>query len=71
MLMCMPRTSFVPVAPRHGAGYLVLEDFSSAEDVAKVKARAKQIIEDYDASNPSIFSTVNQVRGLWLGLDLP
>lgn len=41
-------------------GYLVLEDFASQDEVAKLKERAEQIIEEYDASNPSVFSTVNQ-----------
>lgn len=44
------------------AGYLVLEDFAAADEVAKLKERAEQIIEGYDASNPSVFSTVNQVE---------
>lgn len=44
------------------AGYLVLEDFASQDEVAKLKERAEQIIEEYDASNPSVFSTVNQVH---------
>lgn len=38
----------------------MLEDFAAPDEVAKLKERAEQIIEDYDASKPSIFSTVNQ-----------
>ena len=43
------------------SGYLVLEDFAAPDKVAKLKQRAEEIIGSYDASNPSIFSTVNQV----------
>ncbi len=42
------------------AGYLVLDDFASADEVAQLKARAEKIIEHFDASSPSVFSTVNQ-----------
>ncbi len=55
----------IDAAWRMHTGYLVLEDFASPEETVKVKARAEQIIEDYDASNPSVFSTVNQVRTCW------
>lgn len=48
-------------ANRCTAGYLVLDDFASADEVAQLKARAEKIIEDFDASSPSVFSTVNQV----------
>jgi hypothetical protein len=44
----------------NSAGYLVLDDFATQDEVAKLKQRAEQIIDDYDASNPSVFSTVNQ-----------
>jgi Phytanoyl-CoA dioxygenase (PhyH) len=38
----------------------VLEDFAAPDEVAKLKQRAEEIIDEYDASNPSVFSTVNQ-----------
>ena len=44
------------------AGYLVLADFAAPDEIAKLKARAEEIIEAHDVSNPSVFSTVNQVR---------
>ncbi len=46
------------------SGYLVLEDFAAPDEVAKLKQRAEEIIGNYDASNPSIFSTVNQASGV-------
>lgn len=42
------------------AGYLVLEDFAAPDEVAKLKQRAEEIMDEYEASNPSVFSTVNQ-----------
>ena len=45
------------------AGYLVLEDFAAPDEVAKLKQRAEEIMDEYDASNPSVFSTVNQAIG--------
>ena len=41
----------------------MLEDFAAPDEVAKLKQRAEEIIGNYDASNPSIFSTVNQAIG--------
>ena len=51
----------------NNAGYLVLEDFAAPGEIAKLKARAEEIIEAHDVSNPSVFSTVNQVRQMLAG----
>ena len=42
----------------------MLEEFAAPDEVAKLKQQAEEIISNYDASNPSIFSTVNQAIGL-------
>lgn len=45
------------------AGFLVIKDFASPEDVAALKARAEELLESFDpAAVPSIFSTRNQAR---------
>lgn len=44
------------------AGYLVLPDFATSEQVEAMKARALELIEQFEVDKPSIFSTVNQVR---------
>ncbi|PSC71492.1 phytanoyl-dioxygenase [Micractinium conductrix] len=41
-------------------GFLVLEGFSSPEEVAQLKARGEELVEAFDAENVSIFSTRRQ-----------
>ena len=44
-------------------GYIVLPDFKSAEQIAALRARAEQIVEEFDPSQRSgIFSTVEQEK---------
>lgn len=42
-------------------GYLVLNDFASSEQLAALKQRAEAIVDDFDPSAVSIFSTRKQV----------
>ena len=45
------------------AGYLVVEVFASAAEVAALRQRAEQLVDGFDtASVASVFSTKNQVR---------
>ena len=47
------------------AGYLVVEDFASAAEVAALRQRAEQLVNGFDAASvASVFSTKNQVRQL-------
>src|SRR5205085_3798669 len=43
-------------------GFLVLEDFVSAADYAALRARAEELVESFDPSVVSIFSTHEQTR---------
>jgi len=53
-----------PLAP---AGYLVLDGFASAEQVAALRQRAEQLVGAFDAASvASVFSTKNQARLLVL-----
>jgi hypothetical protein len=62
-LLFGPKSRMQREAVPCASGYLVLEDFAAPDEVAKLKQRAEEIIGNYDASNPSIFSTVNQAIG--------
>jgi hypothetical protein len=42
-------------------GYLVLEDFASAEQCAELRRRAERIVNDFDPDSYSVFSTTDQV----------
>mmetsp|Transcript_26347 Transcript_26347/g.64711 ORF Transcript_26347/g.64711 Transcript_26347/m.64711 type:complete len:311 (+) Transcript_26347:184-1116(+) len=44
----------------HADGFLVLENFASAPEVAAMLARADELVESFDPSTVSIFSTTNQ-----------
>eukprot|EP00208_Stichococcus_sp_RCC1054_P000919 CAMPEP_0206139430 /NCGR_PEP_ID=MMETSP1473-20131121/6053_1 /ASSEMBLY_ACC=CAM_ASM_001109 /TAXON_ID=1461547 /ORGANISM="Stichococcus sp, Strain RCC1054" /LENGTH=291 /DNA_ID=CAMNT_0053533225 /DNA_START=138 /DNA_END=1013 /DNA_ORIENTATION=+ len=48
------------LAAFHDKGYLVLPDFATSEQVEAMKARALELIEQFEVDKPSIFSTVNQ-----------
>ncbi len=50
----------IPVHKLH-AGYLVLNDFASPEELTALKQRAEAIVQDFDPSTVSIFSTRKQV----------
>jgi phytanoyl-CoA hydroxylase len=43
------------------AGYLVLESFSSAEEVQAMRDRMSELVEGYDGANSSVFSTKDHV----------
>ena len=44
-------------------GYLVVEDFASAAEVASLRQRAEQLVDAFDAASvASVFSTRNQAR---------
>ena len=48
-------------------GYLVVEDFASATEVAALRQRAEQLVDNFDAASvASVFSTKNQVGWLLL-----
>jgi hypothetical protein len=42
-------------------GYLVLESFSSAEEVQAMRDRMSELVEGYDGANSSVFSTKDHV----------
>ncbi len=42
---------------------MVLPDFASSEQVEALKAHALEIVDQFEVDKPSIFSTVNEVRG--------
>lgn len=44
-------------------GYLVLDSFSSADEIRSLRSRMEQLLEEFDfSSKASIFSTTNQVK---------
>ncbi len=43
-------------------GYLLIEDFKSADEVAALRARAGAIVEAFDPTQASIFTTTDQTR---------
>ncbi|XP_010916511.1 phytanoyl-CoA dioxygenase isoform X2 [Elaeis guineensis] len=43
-------------------GYLVLESFSSPEEVKEMRDRMAELLQGFDSSNTSIFSTINQQK---------
>ena len=43
------------------AGYLVIKNFTSADQLKDLQSRAVQLIEDFDPEQVSVFSTKNQV----------
>lgn len=43
-------------------GYLVVEGFKSAEQIAALRARAGAIVEDFDPRDASVFSTTDQEK---------
>jgi len=47
----------------HENGYLVIEDFWTRETCDNLIKRANEIVEEFDPSTVSVFSTNEQVRG--------
>ena len=53
------------IASYHRDGFLVLPDFKSSSDIAALRARAEQMVDDFDpASSKTIFTTKEQVRAV-------
>src|SRR6202030_4105401 len=53
-------TSFLSTAQRRqfeDDGFLIIPNFKSAEEIAALRARAEQIVDDFDPKIVSIFST--------------
>lgn len=48
------------------AGYLVLESFSSPEEVKEMQDRMAELLQRFDGSSTSIFSTINQVYNIYV-----
>lgn len=46
------------------AGYAVLENFTTQEEVRRMREQAEKLMRDYDAGDgdAAVFSTTNQVR---------
>jgi phytanoyl-CoA hydroxylase len=54
-----------PIARFHQDGFLALPDFKSSSDIAVLRARAEQMVDDFDpASSKTIFTTKEQVRAV-------
>ena len=54
-----------PIARYHQDGFLTLPDFKSSADIAALRARAEQMVDDFDpASSRTIFTTKEQVRAV-------
>lgn len=45
----------------HSQGFLVIESFSSPEEIDNMRKRMDQLLDEFDYSTSSIFSTKNQV----------
>lgn len=43
------------------AGYLVVESFSGSEEIKEMRDRMEELLNGFDGSYSSIFSTKNQV----------
>ena len=55
------RTSSPPVFSYFFAGYLVVESFASPDEIDAMRKRMEQLLDEFDCSTSSVFSTVNQV----------
>jgi phytanoyl-CoA hydroxylase len=42
-------------------GYLVIESFANPEDIESMMKRMDKLLDDFDYTNVSVFSTKNQV----------
>jgi phytanoyl-CoA hydroxylase len=58
----MSRITDQQIAQYERDGFLVLEDFVGAADCAALRARAEELVESFDPSVVSIFSTHEQTR---------
>ncbi|CAN1151541.1 Phytanoyl-CoA dioxygenase [Linum perenne] len=43
-------------------GYLVVESFASSDEIESMRKRMDQLLQDFDCSSSSVFSTKNQQR---------
>jgi phytanoyl-CoA hydroxylase len=49
-------------------GYLVIESFANPEDIESMMKRMDKLLDDFDYTNVSVFSTKNQVSLSFLSL---